>query len=33
MRRWVLEADMPGALGADEIDLQKTFTSVAATIL
>jgi hypothetical protein len=31
--RWVSNTDMPGALGADEIGLGKTFTSVAAGII
>jgi hypothetical protein len=33
VRRWVWDADMPGALVADEMNLGKTFTSVAAVIL
>jgi len=33
MRRWVWDADMPGALVADEMDLGKFFTSVAAVML
>jgi len=33
MRRWVLDADMPGALVADEIGFGKTFTSVAAAMI
>jgi hypothetical protein len=31
--RWVWDADMPGALVADEIRLGKTFTLVAAAML
>jgi len=31
--RWVWDADMPGALVADEMALGKTFTSVAAAML
>jgi len=33
VRRWVWDADMPGALVADEMGLEKTFTSVAAAML
>jgi len=33
VRRWVWEADMPGALVAEEMGLGKTFTSVAAGML
>jgi hypothetical protein len=33
VRRWVWDADMPGALVADEIGLGKNFTSVAAAML
>ena len=33
IRRWVWDADMPGALVADKICLGKTFTSVAAAML
>jgi hypothetical protein len=33
VRRWVWDADMPGALVADEIGLGRTFTSVAAPII
>jgi hypothetical protein len=33
IRRWVRDADMPDALVADEMDLGKTFTSVAAAML
>jgi hypothetical protein len=33
MRRWVWDADMSGALVADEMALGKTFTSVAAAML
>ena len=33
VRRWVWDADMPGALVADEIGLGKTFTSVAGVML
>jgi hypothetical protein len=33
MRRWVWDADMPGAQVADEMGLGKTFTSVAAAML
>jgi len=32
MRRWVWDADMPGALVANEMGLGKTFTSVAAAM-
>jgi len=33
VRRWVRDTDMPGALVADEMGLEKTFTSVAAAML
>jgi len=33
VRRWVWDADMPGALVADEMSIGKTFTSVAAAML
>jgi len=33
VRRWVWDAEMPGALVADEIGLRKTFTSVAAAMI
>jgi len=33
VRRWVWEADIPGALVADEMGLRKTITSVAAAML
>jgi hypothetical protein len=33
MRGWVCDADMPGALVANEMGLGKTFTSVAAAII
>jgi hypothetical protein len=33
MRRWVWDADMPGALVVDEMGLGKTFTSVAAAMV
>jgi len=33
IRRWVWNADIPGALVADEMCLGKTFTSVAAAML
>src|SRR5882757_8668847 len=33
VRRWVWDADMPGALLADEMGIGKTFTSVAAAML
>jgi len=33
IRRWVWDANMPGALVADEMALGKTFTSVAAAML
>jgi len=33
MRRWGWDADMPGVLVADEMDLGKTFTSVAVAML
>jgi len=33
VRRWVWDADMPGALVADEMGLRKTFTSVAAAMI
>jgi hypothetical protein len=33
VKRWVWDANMPGALVVDEIGLGKTFTSVAAAIL
>jgi len=33
VRRWVWDADMPGALLADKLSLRKTFTSVAAAML
>jgi len=33
MRRWVWDADMPGALVADVMGLGKTFTSVAAAMI
>jgi len=33
LRRWVWDADMPGALVADEMGIGKTFTSVAAAML
>jgi len=33
VRRWIWDADMPGALLADEIGLGKTFTSVAAAMI
>jgi len=33
VRRWVWDADMPGALVVDEMGLGKTFTSVAAAML
>jgi len=33
VRRWVWDADMQGALVADEMGLRKTFTSVAAAML
>jgi len=33
VRRWVRDADIPGALVADEVGLGKTFTSVAAVML
>ena len=33
VRRWVSDADMPGALLADEMSLGKTITSVAAAML
>jgi hypothetical protein len=32
-RRWVRDADMPGALVSDEMGLGKTFTSVAAAMI
>jgi hypothetical protein len=32
MRRWIWDADMPGALEGDEMGLGKTFTSVAAAM-
>ena len=32
VRRWVSDADMPGTLVVDEMDLGKTFTSVAAAM-
>jgi hypothetical protein len=33
VRRWVWDADMPGALVSDEMGLGKTFTSVTAAML
>jgi len=33
VRRWLWDADMPGALVADEMGFGKTFTSVAAAML
>jgi hypothetical protein len=33
VRRWVLDADMPGALVADEMGLRKTFTTVAVAMI
>jgi hypothetical protein len=33
VRRWVWDADMPGALVADEMGLEKTFTLVAVAML
>ena len=33
VRRWVWDADIPGALVAEEISLRKTFPSVAAAML
>jgi len=33
MRRWVWDADMPGALVADKMGLGKTFTSVAVAMI
>jgi hypothetical protein len=33
VRRWVWDSDMPGVLVADEMDLGKTFTSVAAAMV
>jgi hypothetical protein len=33
VRRWVSDADMPGALVADKMGLGKTFTSVGAAML
>jgi len=33
VQRWVWDADMPGALVADEMSLRKTFTSVAAAMI
>jgi hypothetical protein len=33
MRRWVWDADMPGALVVDKMGLGKTFTSVAAAMM
>jgi hypothetical protein len=33
VRRWVWDADLPGALLADEMGVGKTFTSVAAAII
>ena len=33
VRRWVWDADMPGALVGDEIYLGKTFNSVAAALI
>ena len=33
VRRWVWDADMPGALVANEMGLGKTFTSVAAAMI
>ena len=33
VKRWVWDADMPGALVADEMGLGMTFTSVAAAML
>jgi len=33
VRRWVWDADMPGALVADEMGLGQTFTSVAVAML
>jgi hypothetical protein len=33
VRRWVWDADMPGALVTDEMGLGKSFTSVAAAML
>jgi len=33
VRRWVWDADMPGALEVDEMGLGKTFTSVAEAML
>jgi len=33
IRRWVWDADMPGALVVDEMGLRKTFTSVAAAMI
>jgi len=32
VRRWVWDADIPGALVEDEMGLGKTFTSVAAAM-
>jgi hypothetical protein len=32
-RRWVWDADMPGALVSDEMGLGKTFTSMAAAMI
>jgi uncharacterized ferredoxin-like protein len=33
MKRWVWDADMPGALVADEMGIRMTFTSVTAAML
>jgi hypothetical protein len=33
IRRWVWDADMPGALVADEMGFRKTFSTVAAAML
>jgi SNF2 family DNA or RNA helicase len=33
VRKWVLDANMPGTLVADDMGLGKTFTSVAAAML
>jgi len=33
VRRWVWDADMQGTLGADEMGLEKTFTSVATAMI
>jgi hypothetical protein len=33
LRRWVWDADLPGALEEDKMGLGKTFTSVAAAML